>query len=154
MKPVKTAACVAIATTALALAFPACAQFAKPEDAIRYRQSAMFVTAQHFGRIGAMVNGRVPFDAAAALANAEIVADMSRLPWAGFAAGTDKGANTRAKPEIWNEPARFKEHSDRLTTESARLLAAAKTGSPDLLKTAFAGAAGACKGCHDSYRKD
>lgn len=45
------------------MAAPASAQFAKPEDAIKYRQSALFVMGQHFGRIGAMANGKVPFDA-------------------------------------------------------------------------------------------
>lgn len=150
----KPAACIAIAAAAMALALPAQAQFAKAEDAIKYRQSAMFVTAQHFGRIGAMVSGRVPYDAAAAIANAEIVADLSRLPWAGFGAGTDKGANTRAKPEIWSEPARFRENSEKLTVEALKLLAAARMGNPDTLKTAFASAAGVCKNCHDTYRKD
>lgn len=38
------------------------AQFARPEAAVRYRQSVMNVMGTHFGRIGAMVDGRVPFD--------------------------------------------------------------------------------------------
>jgi cytochrome c556 len=91
------------AALAAAVCLPAAAQFAKPEDAIKYRQSAMFVMSQHFGRIGAMVQGKVPFDAAAAAANAGIVATMSKLPFAGFIEGTDKGGNTRAKLEIWAE---------------------------------------------------
>ena len=62
----KLVASLAVAAAAVAIAAPASAQFAKPEDAIKYRQSALFVMAQHFGRIGAMVNGRVPYDAAAA----------------------------------------------------------------------------------------
>ena len=150
----KLAASLAVAAAAVAIACPASAQFAKPEDAIKYRQSALFVMAQHFGRIGAMVNGRAPYDAAAAIANAETVADMSKLPWAGFGPGTDKGATTRAKAEIWTEQAKFKEHNEKLMGETTKLLAAAKTNNLDTLKTAFAGAAGACKGCHDSYRKD
>ena len=150
----KPAAYLATAATAVALASPAFAQFAKPEDAIKYRQSAMFVMAQHFGRIGAMVNGKAPYDGAAAIANAEIVADMSKLPWAGFAPGTDKGGNTRAKPEIWSDAAKFKEGSDKLTVDSLKLLAAAKMGNPDTLKTAFSAAAGNCKNCHDNFRKD
>ncbi|MEO8653712.1 MAG: cytochrome c [Ramlibacter sp.] len=145
---------LALAAAAVAIAAPASAQFAKPEDAIKYRQSALFVMAQHFGRIGAMVNGRVPYDAAAAGANAEIVAEMSKLPWAGFGPGTDKGATTRAKAEIWTEQAKFKEHNEKLMGETTKLLAAAKTNNLDTLKTAFTGTAGACKGCHDSYRKD
>lgn len=150
----KIFACIAAAASLLAMSAPASAQFAKPEDAIKYRQSALFVMGQHFGRVGAMANGRVPFDAKVAADNAEIVADMAKLPWAGFGAGTDKGGNTRAKPEIWTEQAKFKENSDKLIAESAKLAAAAKTGNLDSLKTAFAATAGTCKACHDAYRKD
>jgi len=66
----------ALAAACAATTLPAAAQFAKPEDAIKYRQSALFVMSQHFGRLGAMANGRAPYDAAAAAANAEVVADM------------------------------------------------------------------------------
>jgi cytochrome c556 len=148
----KLAAPLAIAL-ALAYAAPASAQFAKPEDAVKYRQSALFVMAQHFGRIGAMVNGRVPYDAKAANENAEIVADMAKLPWAGFAAGTDK-ISQKAKPEIWTEQAKFKEHNEKLVGETGKLLAAAKTNNLDNLKTAFGSTAAACKACHDNFRNN
>ncbi len=148
----KLLASIAFAATAFTLAAPASAQFAKPEDAIKYRQSALFVMAQHFGRIGAMANGRVPFDAKVAADNAEIVADMAKLPWGGFVPGSDKGAPTKAKPEIWTEQAKFKEHSDKLQAETLKLAAAAKTGNLDNLKTAFGATAGTCKACHDNYR--
>ena len=46
-------------------------QFAKAEDAIKYRQSTMFIQSQHVGRLGAMASGRAPYDVAAAVANAE-----------------------------------------------------------------------------------
>ena len=144
--------CLAVAVAATAI--PASAQFAKPEDAVKYRQSALFVMSQHFGRIGAMVNGRVPYDAAAAVQNAEIVAEMAKLPWAGFGPGTDKVTPTRAKPEVWTEQAKFKEHNEKLVGETGKLLAAAKTNSLDNLKVAFGSTANTCKGCHDNFRKD
>ena len=150
----KIAASLAIATASLMLAAPASAQFAKPEDAVKYRQSSLFVMAQHFGRIGAMVNGRVPYDAKAATENAEIVAEMAKLPWAGFGPGTDKVTPSRAKPEIWVEQAKFKEHNEKLVGESGKLLAAAKTNNLDNLKVAFGSTAQTCKGCHDAFRKD
>lgn len=150
----KLAASLALAATAAGLAAPAAAQFAKPEDAIKYRQSSLFVMAQHFGRIGAMVNGRAPYDAKTAADNAELVATMSHLPWAGFGPGTDKGATTRAKPEIWTDQAKFKEAQDRLMSDTAKLAAAAKTNSLDNLKTAFTATAASCKNCHDTFRKD
>lgn len=142
----------AAAATLLGLAVPASAQFAKAEDAIKYRQSSLFVMGQHFGRVGAMANGRVPFDAKVAAENADVVAAMSKLPWAGFGPGTDKGGNTKAKPEIWTEQAKFKDLSDKLVAETSKLSAAAKTGNIDNLKTAFGATAAACKACHDVYR--
>ena len=149
----KFVAPLAVAAVVFATATPASAQFAKPEDAVKYRQSTLFVMAQHFGRIGAMVNGRAPYDAAAAVANAEVVADLAKLPWAGFAPGTEK-ISQKAKPEIWSEQARFKEGSDKMVAETAKLLAAAKTNNLDTLKAAFQSTAGTCKSCHDAYRSN
>jgi len=148
----KIFACIAAAASLLALAAPASAQFAKPEDAIKYRQSAFTVMGTHFGRIGAMVNGKVPYDAKAAADNAAVVAEMATLPWPAFGPGTDKGGNTKAKPEIWTEQAKFKESGDKLVAESAKLATAAKGGNLDALKTAFAATADTCKSCHDAYR--
>ena len=145
----KTIAALALAAVAATLSAPAAAQFAKAEDAIKYRQGALFVLGQHFGRLGAMAQGKIPFDAKAAQDNAEVVLNMSKLPWAGFGPGTEGG---KAKPEIWKEQAKFKEHSDKLQAESVKLVAAAKTGNLDNLKTAFGATAGTCKACHDAYR--
>jgi cytochrome c556 len=142
-------AAATLAALTLGAALPAAAQFAKPEDAIKYRQSALRVMGTHFGRIGAMVNGRAPFDAAAAQQNAEIVAMMSTLPWQGFGAGTEGG---KAKADIWKESAKFKELSDDMGKKVIALNAAAKTGNLDTIKTAFGAAGGSCKTCHDAFQ--
>ncbi len=135
------------------MAVPAQAQFAKPEDAIKYRKASFNVMAAHFGRVGAMANGRTPYDAKLAQENAEIAAAMSKLPWAAFGEGTDKG-DTRAKPEIWKEAAKYKEASDKMQAEMVKLNTAAKAGNIDALKVAFGPAAASCKACHDAFRKD
>lgn len=138
---------------ALTLSLPAQAQFAKPEDAVKYRKASFTVMAAHFGRLGAMANGRAPYDAKAAAENAEIVATLGKLPWAAFGEGTDKG-ETRAKPEIWKEAAKYKEASDKMQVEIAKLNTAAKAGNVDALKAAFGPAAASCKACHDNFQKD
>lgn len=148
----KAFAAVTLSIAAAAYAVPAAAQFEKAEDAIKYRQSALFVMGQHFGRIGAMANGKAPFDAKAAQENADIVAQIAKLPWAGFGPGTDKGRETRAKPEIWAEHAKFRELADKLGAETVKLAAAAKTGDLGQLKAAFGETAKSCKACHDNYR--
>lgn len=140
----------ALAAVFAALSVPAAAQFAKPEDAIKYRQASMYLQSQHFGRIAAMASGRVPYDQVSAVANAEVVAMVSQLPWSGaYAAGTEGG---RAKPEIWKEQAKFKEYSDKLVADTAKLLVAAKSGNLETLKAAVGPVGGTCKACHDAFR--
>ena len=141
------------AAIAITMALPAQAQFAKPEDAVKYRKNALFVMQQHWARVGAMATGKVPFDAKQAQDNMEVVSTLAKLPWAAFVEGTDKG-ETRAKPEIWKEAAKFKESADKFQAEVAKVNAAAKTGSLDNLKAAFGAAGSSCKACHDSFRKD
>jgi cytochrome c556 len=108
---------LALAATATLAALPAAAQFQKPEDAIKYRQSAFTVMANHFSRIGAMAQGRVPFDAATAASNAEIVAMMSRLPFAGFVDGSQGG---KAKAEIWSDRDKFNAAAAKMQEEAGK----------------------------------
>lgn len=142
-----------LALSTAAISFSAVAQFAKPEDAVKYRKASFTVMAAHFGRLGAMANGRAPYDAKAAAENAEIVATLGKLPWAAFGEGTDKG-ETRAKPEIWKESAKYKEAADKMQAEIMKLNTAAKAGNVEALKAAFGPAAASCKSCHDTFRKE
>jgi cytochrome c556 len=117
---------------------------------VKYRKAGFTVMAAHFGRLGAMAQGRVPFDAAAAQANAEIVAQMSKLPFAGFVdgtSGTEKGA---PKANVWSDRAKFDAGAKKLQDEAAKLVASART--LDGLKAQFGPTAGTCKACHDDFR--
>ena len=138
----------------LAAALPAAAQFQKPEDAIKYRQGAFTVMAAHFGRVGAMANGRVPFDAKVAQDNMAVVMAVHKLPMAAFGEGTDKGAPQRAKPEVWKDGAKFKAAGEKMVAEMAKLDAAVKGGNLDAIKAAFGPAGGSCKACHDDFRAE
>jgi cytochrome c556 len=134
------------------LALPAAAQFQKPEDAVKYRKAGYTVMSTHFARIGAMAQGRVPFDGAAAAANADIVVTMSKLPFAGFVDGTGGTEKGMPNAKVWSEKAKFDEAAKKMQDEVVKLAAAAKTNNLDQLKTAFGSAAGTCKACHDDYR--
>ena len=131
---------------------PAAAQFQKPEDAVKYRKGAFQVMAAHFGRIGAMANAKAPFDAAAAASNAEIVAFMSKLPYAGFVEGTHGTEKGSPKPIVWTERSKFDEGAKKMQDAVAALATTAKGGNFDQVKTAFGTAADACKACHDHFR--
>jgi cytochrome c556 len=139
---------VLLAASTLLASVSAQAQFAKPEDAIKFRQSALTVLANHTGRIGAMVNGRVPFDAKVAEENAHIIAIVAKMPVQGFGAGTEGG---KLKPAALAD-AKFKAGWDKLASDAAKVEVAAKSGNLDQIKAAFGAYAGNCKTCHDEYR--
>lgn len=148
----KLAVTIALTAATLAVSLPAAAQFQKPEDAVKYRQSALSLMGTHFSRLGAMANGRVPFDAKVAQDNAALVETLSKLPWAGFTPETEK-LRTKAKTDIWKDGAKFKQAQDNMMSEVAKLNTVAKTGNLDQIKAAFGNAAGSCKACHDAFRE-
>jgi cytochrome c556 len=152
-RPIPTLLLTAAALLGCAVALPAAAQFAKPEDAIKYRKASMFMMSQHFGRVAAMASGKIPFDAKAAAENAEIATFMSKLPYVAFIAGTDKG-ETKAEPKIWTEKDKFDAAATKLQDEMAKLNVAAKSGDINAIKAAVGETGKACKACHDSYRKE
>jgi cytochrome c556 len=123
----------------------------KPEDAIKYRQSALFILGQNFSPLAAMAQGKIPHDAAAAARHAEIADFAIKLPWGAFSPGTEQG-NTKAKAEIWLEMEDFKAKADKAQQEVAKLAQLAKGGDFNALKAQVGETGKACKACHDKFR--
>jgi cytochrome c556 len=135
------------------IALPAAAQFAKPDDAIKYRKAALNVMSTHFGRVAGMANGKIPFDAKAVAENADVAAFMAKLPFVAFVPGSDQG-QTKAEPKIWTEKDKFDADAKALQDEMTKLATVAKGGNIDAIKAQVGETGKACKACHDSYRKE
>ena len=134
-----------------AITLPVAAQFKKPEGAIKYRQSAMFLQGETFGRVFAMASGKVPFDAKVMNENIELVNTLNHLQFAAFLDGTDKGAKTQAKPEIWSQRDKFNAAVKRSQDDVAQLVAAGKSGNLDQIKAAAGAVGKSCKACHADF---
>ena len=93
-----------------------CGAVSKPEDAVKYRQSAFTIMGNHMGRVGAMVMGRVPFDAKAAQDSTRVLALVSTLPGQTFTANTESVQGSKALPAIWKEQDKFKAGSRQVMT--------------------------------------
>jgi cytochrome c556 len=145
-----TAVCVA---AALLTSLPAAAQFAKPEDAVRYRKAAFTLMGAHMKRLGAMAEGKAPFDAKLAAENADVLAYVAKLPFDAFIAGSE-GGRSEASPKVWSEPDKFQVAAKSFQDEATKLSAAAKTGNLDALKAAVGATGKSCKSCHDAYKKE
>jgi cytochrome c556 len=144
---------IILASTATALAIGAgvaFAQFQKPEDAIRYRQSVFTVMNNSFGKIGTVVKGEAPYNKDELAKNAAIVAMMSTLPWQAFGPGTEGG---KAQSDIWSDSAKFKAASEKMQLAAVDLNKAAQSGDLESIKKAFGATGASCKNCHDDFRK-
>ena len=129
------------------------AQFAKPEDAIKYRKAAMFLIAQHFKRMGAVVKGNLPYDKDAFSANADVVQMLATLSWeASMEPGTDAG-DTTLSSAVFEKPDQFKKAAASFEAATAMLASTAKGGDLGAIKAQFGKVAQNCKSCHRQFRK-
>src|SRR6478609_2192735 len=86
----------AVAALVLATPLSALAQ-AKPEVLVKQRQAAMTLMGKYFGPIGAMVQGKVPYNADVVARNATYVENLAQMPWDGFHENTRARSRTRAR---------------------------------------------------------
>ncbi len=145
----KVLVCFVIVAVALGGAY---AQFSKPEQAIKYRKSVMFLIAQHFGRMGAMVKEKTPYNKEAFTGNATVVETLSRLSWeAVMVPGTDKG-DTTLKSSAFEQQAKFNEVAQTFEKQATKLVSIAKSGDFNAIKTQFGEVGKSCKACHTQFR--
>ena len=151
MKPVaKTIAVLVVLGILIGAAW---AQFSKPETAVKYRQSVMFVIGQHFGRLGAMVKGQQPYDQKTFASNTAVIESLAGLPWEAFLVpGSDPGKTTM-RSEVLKDPDGLKNLSRQFETEVGKLSAAAKGTDFNAIKAQFGAVAQSCKNCHGKTRK-
>ncbi len=145
----KILVCLVLVAVALSGAY---AQFAKPEHAIKYRKSVMFLIAQHFGRMGSMVKEKTPYTKEVFERNAMVVETLSHLPWEAFMVpGTDKGKTT-LKSSAFEQQAKFKESAETFETKTSKLFSEAKIGDFNSIKVQFGEVGKSCKACHNQFR--
>lgn len=126
----------------------------KPEDAIHYRKSAYTVLLWNWMPLNAMVRGRIAFDAAEFARRADRVAAIAPQLLEGFPEGSNAGADTEAKAEIWANFSDFTSKMKDFERESAALASVAKGGDEAAMKDQFAKVGGTCKACHDQYKAE
>jgi len=129
------------------------AQDVKPDRAIKYRQGILQAQGWNAGILNAMVKGEKPYSKDEFLLRATYLEELSHMAWEGFIPGSDQGAPTKAKPEIWTEPAKFKQYQLDLQAATAKLVTAARSGDLAQVKPAFSDVGKACGNCHDDFKK-
>ncbi|HLT78827.1 MAG TPA: cytochrome c [Ferrovibrio sp.] len=119
-------------------------------DVIKARQEGMKAQGAAMTAIKKVVDGNGP--AADAVAPARTIAQTSEKVPSLFPAGSDKGAETWAKPEIWANKADFDAKAMNAKAAAEKLAASAQAGNMDAVKADFAALGGTCGACHRPYR--
>jgi cytochrome c556 len=112
----------------------------------------MTLQAKYLGPMGAMAQGRAPFDAATVQRNAGYLEALSKMPWDGFAEST-KGEKSAALPAVWEKAGEFKQAQERFEGEAAKLVQVAKSGDEGAIKAQIGATAKSCGGCHETFRQ-
>jgi cytochrome c556 len=155
MKPTRSsfllAAALALAATGTALA----QQAPKPENLIKWRQSAFQVVAWNSGRIKASLDGGYNKDQVLRSANAIAAIANSGLGSL-FPPGTETGKgwhDTTVKADAFTNTAKFAEHGGDFAKESSELVRLVSAGGDaGAVKDQFARLQKTCKSCHDDFR--
>jgi len=143
------------ALAALLLAASAQAQQApKPEQLIKWRQSAYQVIGWNTGRVKANVDGSYNKDDVIRAANTIAAVANGGLPSL-FAPGTDSGKgwnDTSAKATLFSDAAGYGAAQAAFAKEAGELARVAQGGDVAAVKAQLAALQKTCKACHDDYR--
>ena len=126
----------------------------EPESVIKYRQSVMKSIGGHMGSIVGVVKGEVSYVDHVA-AHAQGINAMSKLLPGIFPEGTSQleSANTRARPEIWDDFSKFEAAAKALEVESAKMVEVAASGDLGAIGGQLKNLGKACGGFHKPFRQ-
>ena len=151
---VAAAACTVLSLVADAQTPPAGDEsVARANQAIKTRKAVFTLIGANFGPIGAVLQGKAPFDGTEALKRAERVSFLAALTPEVFP-DISKNGDTKAKPEIWENRAAFDKHGQDLIEHANALVTTLRKdkNNVDTFKTAATALAADCKGCHDDFK--
>lgn len=125
---------------------------ANPNQLVSARKGAMTLQAKYFGPVLAMSLGRAPYDPKIVQRNVEYLAVLNQMPWEDFQPHTAGNSNTRAKDEIYKDPAKFKAAADKGQAEVQKLLKVVRDGGDqNSVKPAAQAVGRACNSCHENF---
>ncbi len=138
---------------AAALAGIAAAEAAdEPENVIKYRQNVMRAITGHIGAIAGVIKGEVTYVKHIAAHARAMHATSMMIPDV-FPPGSGVG-ETRAKPEIWKDWAKFEGVAKALQTETGELARITEGGDLAAIGAQLQKVGEACGGCHKPFRKE
>ena len=144
-------AAMVAALAAMLVSLDAAAQ-AKPEVMVKQRKAAMTLQAKYLGPMGAMAQGKAPYNAEVVKRNAHYLEALSKMAWDGFDPST-KGEKSAALPAVWEKSGDFKQAAEHFEAEASKLAKLSTSGDEAAVKAQIGAVGKSCGGCHEHFRE-
>jgi cytochrome c556 len=126
---------------------------ATPADSARSRIAGLRELGAAFKNVNDSLRGPAPQMMIVQISARQIVAAArDQYGWFPAGSGVESSAKTKAKAEIWSQPARFRAAQDAFATQVAAFDRVVKAGNPAAIRSATRSLGATCKGCHDTFR--
>lgn len=155
-RPVNRGSHGLMAKAALALALLSAPVHAAPADDVKVRVTGLRELGAAFKTVKDGLSGSPPQTVLIQQA-AKQIRNAARAQYGWFPAGSgpQAGLKTAARPDIWNQPQKFKAAQDGFAAAADGFLAKANaSGDAAVLRAEMMKLGGACKSCHDSFRAE
>ena len=117
---------------------------------IKYRQNLMKAVGGHISNVALLVKGQVDFSGGL-VTDSQAIVDLLKNAGIAFPEGTAEG-KTKAKPEIWQDRAKFDAALEDTIGKAEALAMAAAGGDMAAVGAALGALGKSCGACHKSFR--
>lgn len=101
--------------------------------------------------LGMVARNRQDYDRAAFLAGAKELKQLATQPWVYFTPDSNYPP-TRAKAEVWQQPAEFSQARQQFQASAEQLVTAAERGDLDAIRPVLNEVEKNCQSCHKKFR--
>ncbi len=122
----------------------------RPGQPVAHRRAAFKEMIKSFEPMGVMVRGK-RYDAAKFASLSASLMALRDAPWQYFTPDTNYPPS-RAKPEVWTQPAEFAARKQAFFDATDKLAAVATTKDAKVAKAAFEEVEKTCRDCHDAFK--
>jgi cytochrome c556 len=122
-----------------------------PGQPVEKRQAIFKHILRTFEPMGMVMRGRAEYEKGDFLRHAQELQALIKQPWVYFTADSNYG-KSRARPEVWEKSAEFKQGQEKLALSVDQLVQSAQTGSLEAIRPAFKETEKTCQSCHDEFR--
>lgn len=125
---------------------------AEPEDVIKYRKNVMKANGAHVAAAGAIIQGKVDYQARLA-EHARAIETINKDIVGLFPKDSDFG-DTTALDAVWSKRAEFEKRARDAAQKSSAFARAVAAGDAKAYGAKFKELSDSCKACHKDFRKE